>query len=315
MDSQPTISSQPNLLDFVAALDNVRAIVTVLKAISYKEHVICFITRIGLTFIVQDSQSAQSIAYMRHELFREYAFPSLDYQAGEEASPEISFSVNLQKLIECLSIFGGMSSVPYGSASSSYTTSNQHDLKSGVQTTLRMHYAKAEGTLKLILEDQGVVTVCKLRTYVADPTVELRANFNASPTTSKLIINSEWLKGAFSELDETSTSIRLLISPRPPYFRISASGLSGQTNIDYPNDTDVLEGFTSQATQTYSYNQKLFVPCLKALALSTKTSVKINLEGFLFLQFLIPVGEKANCFVDFLSCPTVDDSDQDTDED
>ena len=47
----------------------------------------------------------------------------------------------------------------------------------------------------------------------------LNFDFNSTNICSKIIMNAECLKVAFSELDMTSDLLEILISPENPYFR------------------------------------------------------------------------------------------------
>ncbi|RKO85886.1 Rad1/Rec1/Rad17, partial [Blyttiomyces helicus] len=140
------------------------------------------------------------------------------------------------------------------------------------------------------LEERGVVTACHVATYDPEPLIELQSVFAEHQIVSKVIMKSEWLKEAFSELDSTSTTLSLLVSPAPPYFRLSAAGLAGEAQMDYPKDTDVLESFYCSGPATHQYKFALLQPCLKALACSSKTSIRVNERGFLSLQVDIRVG-------------------------
>lgn len=45
------------------------------------------------------------------------------------------------------------------------------------------------------------------------------------------VFQSECLKEAFSELDMTSDILQILMSPDPPYFRLSTFGNAGSTHV------------------------------------------------------------------------------------
>lgn len=93
----------------------------------------------------------------------------------------------------------------------------------------------------------------------------------------KVILQSESLKDAFSELDMTSEVLQITMSPNQPYFRcglshlfqqfenvlcilqqfvfvllfrLSTFGNSGNAHYDYPKDSDMMELFRCTKTQT-----------------------------------------------------------------
>ena len=70
----------------------------------------------------------------------------------------------------------------------------------------------------------------------------LNFDFNSTNICSKIIMNAECLKVAFSELDMTSDLLEILISPEDPYFRLSTFGISGSSTQDFPQDSDMIEG-------------------------------------------------------------------------
>ncbi|KAJ3152137.1 ssDNA endodeoxyribonuclease, partial [Irineochytrium annulatum] len=157
------------------------------------------------------------------------------------------------------------------------------------------------------LEEGQTTTICRIQTMETEPLTEMDVNFRSRPIECKLIMKSEWLRDAFSELDSSCSKTRFLISPTEPYFRLSASGLTGETQMDYPKDTELLESFQCQALRSYEYAQRLLQPSMKALSLSTKTSIRVNSEGFLSMQFMIPISESKVAFVEFLCCPSIEE--------
>jgi hypothetical protein len=73
--------------------------------------------------------------------------------------------------------------------------------------------------------------------------------------------------------------------------------------MDYPNDKEVLESFTCTHTLSASYHTAHISRAARALASSTKTSLRIEEKGLLSLQFLMPSGgrqKKGNdAFIEF----------------
>jgi cell cycle checkpoint protein len=76
------------------------------------------------------------------------------------------------------------------------------------------------------LEENGVVSNCALKTLDAEELQNF--NFRSSPI---LIMEAEYLKDAFNELDWSSKQVRVLLSPDPPYFRLSTQGPSGSCQV------------------------------------------------------------------------------------
>jgi cell cycle checkpoint protein len=75
--------------------------------------------------------------------------------------------------------------------------------------------------LTLFLEEGGVVTVCKINTQ--EPEEPIDFEFCSTNVTNKVILQSESLKEAFSELDMTSEVLQITMSPSQPYFRCNTN--------------------------------------------------------------------------------------------
>ena len=86
-------------------------------------------------------------------------------------------------------------------------------------------------------------------------------------------MQSDWLAEVFNDLDTTSETLDITISPVKPFFRIATRGQGGTTQVDCPKNSDVVESFTCEQTVQQSYTLKLLKPSERALSLSSKTSV------------------------------------------
>uniref|UniRef100_A0A0K8RWV2 Cell cycle checkpoint protein RAD1 n=1 Tax=Crotalus horridus TaxID=35024 RepID=A0A0K8RWV2_CROHD len=271
--TQPEICKEQNVL--VATLDNVRNLSNILKAIHFKDHATCFTSSNGLKFTVENAKSLQANAFIQAGIFQEFV-------VREES---VMFRINLSVLLDCLTIFG-TNSLP------------------GTQTALRMCYQGYGYPLTLYLEEGGVVTVCKIKTQ--EPEEILDFDFCSTNVINKIILQSEGLREAFSELDMTSEVMQITMSPDKPYFRLSTFGNAGSTHLDYPKDSDLIEAFHCNETQTNRYKISLLKPSIKALALSCKVSIRTDNRGFLSLQYMIRNEDGEICFVEYYCCPDED---------
>jgi len=155
--------------------------------------------------------------------------------------------------------------------------------------------------------------MCEITTFDSEPHLELP--FNDSKMVLKIILKSSWLRDALSELDPSCDKLTFIGNPPPqsaraprsalskPMLRIQAAGTFGSTEMDYPNDRDVLETFECTQTISFSYRFGHISRTLRALQSSTKTSLRINEDGLLSLQFLMPSpnprGASSNAFIEF----------------
>ncbi|KAK1176114.1 cell cycle checkpoint protein RAD1 [Acipenser oxyrinchus oxyrinchus] len=256
----------------IASLDNARNLSNILKAIQFKDHATFLSTSNGIKVTVEDSKCLQANAFIQAEIFQEFSI--------QEDS--VMFRVNLAVLLDCLTIFGG-SAVP------------------GVTTALKMCYNGYGYPLTLFLEEGGVVTVCKINTQEPEETLDF--DFCSTNVINKVILQSDSLREAFSELDMTSEVLQITMSPDKPHFRLSTFGNSGSAHCDYPKDSDMMEVFQCTQTQTNRYKMSLLKPSTKALSLSCKVSIRTDNRGFLSLQYMVRNDDGQICFIEYFCCP------------
>ncbi|KAJ9576900.1 hypothetical protein L9F63_006518, partial [Diploptera punctata] len=247
---------------FEAYLDSVKHIYVLLKAINFRDNAICFATDNGLKVTVEDSKCVQASAFIQKEVFQRY----------ELNDEQVAFKVNLTVLVECLNIFGGSA------------------------TALKMRYQGYGAPLIMLLEEGGVITDCSIRTL--EPEDILDFNFQAANVLNKIIFRSECLKDIFAELDSSSDLIEMILSPDPPYFRITTSGTAGDTTIDIPKHSDMIETFQCTTLATSRYKLSHVKPSVKSLIVSQKVSIRTDDRGVLCFQYMIPA-DNYTCFIEF----------------
>ncbi|KAJ1550604.1 ssDNA endodeoxyribonuclease [Nowakowskiella sp. JEL0078] len=299
---------------FEGRADSVRPIATLLRAITPKDlpsihNCLCVITSEGLSFLVNDSNCVQLTAYIPTQLFRDFhQFVQKDpnqisqIQDSEfdntviPSIEDIHFGIDLTILLDCLTVFGQVAS-SNGSGNSWGQNAN---------IGMKMEYPVNE-ELMLILEENGVVTECRIKTYESPELENMKTLFFLGNSPAKL---STWLKSAFSELDSSAERFSILVSPNAPFFRLSSKSLIGDTQIDYPKDAGVFDSFTCDKICLNSYKFSMMLLSIKALNVSTKTYIMINERGFMFIQFKIPTNENEASFVDFVISPLVDEEEE-----
>ncbi|KAJ6546926.1 Rad1/Rec1/Rad17 [Mycena capillaripes] len=172
-------------------------------------------------------------------------------------------------------------------------------------TGMRMTYAGSGFPLTLLIAEDaaGPTTTCEITTYEAEPHLQLP--FESERMVLKIILKSSWLRDALSELDPSCEKLTFIGHPSPeaangkqrqrpraangmPMLRIQAAGTFGSTEMDYPDDRDVLETFECTRPVSFSYRFGHISRTLRALQSSTKTSLRIDDEGLMSLQFLMP---------------------------
>ncbi|KAG9127107.1 ssDNA endodeoxyribonuclease [Ceratobasidium sp. 392] len=123
-------------------------------------------------------------------------------------------------------------------------------------------------------------------------------------------LNSSWLREALSEIDASCDTLTLICTPggnrREPALRIHAVGSFGSTEMDYPNDREVLELFECVERVSFNYRFSHIARALRALQGSLKTSLRIDGDGLLSLQFMMPASQGA--LIEFRCLALVDEA-------
>ncbi|WWD16204.1 hypothetical protein CI109_100630 [Kwoniella shandongensis] len=183
------------------------------------------------------------------------------------------------------------------------------------RTGMRMEWKGLGYDLSILLSDdaRGPTTTCNLKTL--EPEELMNAQFDPDQTALYLIMKSEWFRDALLDLPPSSTRITLLATPPkesvPPHqpdatissngrhrhraevgqFSIQSEGDFGMTELDYPNDKEVMDKFDCEKRVSFSYHSSHFALLHRALHQSVKICLQIEHSGFLCVQIMMPLGE------------------------
>ena len=270
-----------------------------------------------MKFTVEEGRSLQGNAYLMKDLFQEYNFlpPGRDGDGGgsssssssaaaaaasgrasgdddgeDENPPSYCFRINFSVMWECLAMF--MSSVAY--------------------TAVQIAYGGYGSALFLLLEEGNLSTRCSIRTL---DNAEHMPVIPMTDTVAEVILDSELLKDAFAELDWSSDTARLLLSPEPPNFQLSTEGRPGKCEVEYPMNNQLFRKFKCKRTVTAAYKMSILQPTVKALAMAQLTQLQMNPRGQLKMQHMIQTEDKKTSFVDFNLMPEENGMDDDDDDD
>lgn len=137
-----------------------------------------------------------------------------------------------------------------------------------------------------MIEDNDVLTDCGIRP--SEPLSVTKYDIRSAEVLSKIImkVRASWLyfscfqssalRDAFNELDWSNDFVKWELSPQAPNFRLQAQGTGTMCQVDYPQDCEVFESFECSRAISKDFKMKLLQPCLKALALATRTQVRMN---------------------------------------
>ncbi|TNY21469.1 Rad1/Rec1/Rad17 [Rhodotorula diobovata] len=195
----------------------------------------------------------------------------------------------------------------------------------GKTTSLRVSYAGQGEPLVMLLEEGGIVTRCEITTYEPEGLLDLA--FPDSAKVLRMIIKSDGLRDALSELPPSSEKLTFSFSPpsearagasgarygtfgarrggeagegegeeeeeeEVPVFRIESVGTMGSTEMDYTDDKDVLETFECEYPIRNTYKFSHIQLTKHALASAIKVSIRTDEEGLISLQFMIPLSPR-----------------------
>jgi hypothetical protein len=259
-----------------------------------EQHCVVEVDAQGLRFITTDrSRGLQGVGTLPARSFDVFELQSSDMQA---------FRISLSVLLSCLGCLGPQ-------------------LES---TTLAMSYFATEETFSLRLTEGAVVTECKIRTLVdveGDPLeaaaegghMPLRSAFKSDPVVNKCMISSAVLREAFSVIDEMpdAAQVKLLLSPDKPFLRMHAAGQLLSCAVDFPRGDESLTNLRCKAPKEASYRLSLMQQACKALAVATRTSIRMNEASLLCLQHMLESNADKVAYVDFY---IVSDTDPDDEE-
>jgi len=268
---------------FVARIDNVKLLAKLLRAIEFRTRSTWFISGNGIKVTVEDAKCVQTNAFIKSEIFQEFILrPG---RGDEPGSDDLSFCVNLNIVLECLNMFGGVGAGSDGLLSA---------------PSLKLCYSGYGHPLILYLEEHGVVTDCQINTREADECLDF--NFANANVISKIIMKSEHLKEVFSELDSNSELVEFVASPSPPHFTISTKGACGDCTVEIPDNSDIVETFVSSSISSARYKLASLKHGIKPLTLSEKVSVRMDSRDFLCLQYMVRTDD-GPAFLEFYCAP------------
>uniref|UniRef100_K3X494 Cell cycle checkpoint protein RAD1 n=1 Tax=Globisporangium ultimum (strain ATCC 200006 / CBS 805.95 / DAOM BR144) TaxID=431595 RepID=K3X494_GLOUD len=320
-DSESSDSEQPQSrgespqLTLLCTTDSVKLLVTLLSCLASPgrkdQRIRCDIDCHGILFTTQSKgKSLQIKTSVASELFESYEFVAVDGTGGENEYEDdddilqLSFALNLNTLIECLSIFGP-SALP--------------------TTSLRMSYDPERAHLLLVVEDNGVICECSMQVLEHDGNdmgqLEFESAFEHSAVVGRCIIQSEPLHDAFAELYDLPSAASVTIAMFGDDARartkshkclsLSATSETGSCEIEFGATSKAfIEFFCAAADEdddsgecAATFHVAVLQQAFKALASSNETFLRMNADGFLSVQHMIESGTGEKAFVDALISP------------
>ncbi|KAL3668354.1 hypothetical protein V7S43_006444 [Phytophthora oleae] len=306
--SAATSAALPTL---TCTAESVKILVTLLSCLAHgkrDQRVRCDVDRRGLLFTAHSKgKSLQVKTSIGREMFESYKFGAeLEEEDEDEDTEQLSFALNVNLLIECLSMFG---------------------LSALATTSLRMTYEPESASLLLVVEDSGVMCECSMQVLEHEGgdigQLEFESSFEQSVVVARCIMQSEPLRDAFAELYDMPSAASVTIAMADPDGRspddtseskclsLSATAETGSCDIDFaPTSSAFIEFSCDPATEgedggscAATFHVAVLQQAFKALAHSNETFLRMNGEGFLSIQHMIESGSGDKAFVDALISP------------
>ncbi|KAF8988716.1 ssDNA endodeoxyribonuclease [Haplosporangium bisporale] len=303
------MSQAPTQCRFNARLRNIKHLATLIKSVNFKEVATCRISADGISFILEESRCLFVRCLIQRTVFDDYRYispvddatPAAHIPPGYDAEGAVMFGVNLATILSCLNMFGTANVGNYGNDQSAYSGGGPSASGAGQVTAVKLSYNGIGSKFTMILEDNGVVTTCRIPTFDPDPPVDF--DFN-DENHSKIIMKSVWLEEGLRDLDATSDRVVLRLSPEIPHFRISSLGTIENLDVNYSKG-DVIETFVYHHPHpteiSYNFTHVLYV--LRACAVASSVNIMVDDKDFLKMQFLIPLPDHKFLFAEYAFCP------------
>ncbi|WRT67436.1 uncharacterized protein IL334_004407 [Kwoniella shivajii] len=311
----------------LAETNDVRPFARLLRGIGLKHNAVMEITDAGFAVTVEEVRTLCAIAWVPTNLFTSFVYNP----PSNPATFEISLDALLQCLnifgnagaaSATTGNSAGRSKRRWAGEGEAGGGEEEADEYSGngrkgkeKRTGMVMKWEGEGHDLNVLLTDdmRGPTTTCELRTL--EPEELMNAQFDQDDMALYLIMKSEWFRDALFDLPPSCTRITLLATPpKEPVpqvqpeatissngrhrhraevgqFKILAEGDFGITELDYPNDKEVLDKFDCQEKVKFSYHSSHFTLLHRALHQSVKICLQIEKSGFLCVQIMMPLGE------------------------
>ncbi|XP_018348447.1 PREDICTED: cell cycle checkpoint protein RAD1-like [Trachymyrmex septentrionalis] len=266
-----------NIEDYVllakVGLKNLEIIIELLKAINFKEIATCLGSENGLKITVEDAKCIQASAYIPSTVFDEF-----------ELKEDVTFSLNLNILVDCLCMF--------------WPTSQEDSV------TMQIFYKGTGYPLTIIIEENGIITDCSLKTLEVKELLDF--HLDTENVVNKVVLQTKLLKSIMAELDPTSRLLELHLSPEEPFFRISLQGIGSVCDIDLPHDDDdLIDTFQCTKTVTSTFKLEHIILAMKALSCANKISLRTNDAGLLCFQYMIKTEDGNTCYMEYYISPLI----------
>jgi len=269
--------------EFCGCVEQIPVLANLLKSIAFTHKVNVGVMPSGLRFTVEEGKYIQASVTINRDIFDEFCIPSDD--------SDVSFKIPFKELLDCLKFF---CSEGRGGESTFSTTTGL-----GRHSSLKLMYKSYGSPLKLLLDENGVVTDFQIKT---EPFAEDLMEFAMEGSvTCKLILVSEQMSDLLAEFESNNPGmIRIAIIPDQE-LRLCCDGIAGIMTCSIPYNSEMVQGFECLSECHVSYKFSMLRHTFRAMNMSQTMSIKIDSNGILCLTFLMAT--KTDSFVEFFCLP------------
>ncbi|XP_023166439.2 cell cycle checkpoint protein RAD1 [Drosophila hydei] len=258
-------------------LKHIKTFYSSIKAICFSDFGTLEANEDGILISVEQGKSIQATLFISAAFFAEFRI---------DGSP--SFSVKINVLAECLSLFGLS------------------------DCSVRILY-KGEGSPLLLLlephDDDQVSTECSIKTTNMEELMEYDLDANSS-SLNTIFMRGPDLSNIFHELDKAADEFELTISPLKPHFRITTLGvMQAETSVEVAKSSDMVILFNCRETTVARYKSQQIKLTNKAMQVASKVAIKTDASGLLELHFMMNADDQKEMYVRYFITPLLETED------
>lgn len=272
--------SQLTHVCFVAKLDNVKQFYSSLKAINFNEDANISIMSDGFKVIVEEAKYVQASVFISKECFSEFKLLN---------DEPLDIRVNLTVVTDCLSVFAGN------------------------ECSVKLLYKGVGAPLVLILEQHGedeLITEVSVKTKSSEENLDYEIVEEDNDTFNRVIFRGADFANLLNEINKAADKLELYMSPRTPYFRMTALGvMQAESHVEVAKTSDMFISFRCQCMSTAQYKMSHIRLATRGLAIAGKVALKTDKSGLLEIQIEVIKDGEPSIYIQLFVTPLIDDDD------
>ncbi|XP_017863133.1 PREDICTED: cell cycle checkpoint protein RAD1 isoform X2 [Drosophila arizonae] len=247
--------SQYENYKLVCRLEHIKTLYSSIKAICFSDFGTLQASEDGLLITVEQGKSIQATLFIAPAFFAEFKV---------DGSP--SFSVKMNVLAECLSLFGLS------------------------DCSIKILYKGEGAPLLLLLEphdDDQVSTECSIKTTNVEEPMEYDLDANSSNKAA----------------DEFEFTISPL---KPHFKIITLGVMQAESSVEVAKSSDMVILFNCRATTVARYKSQQIKLTNKAMQVASKVAIKTDASGLLEMHFMMQCDDQEEMYVRFFITPLLE---------